>query len=40
VEWEKLGRELSALQHKIHERVAAKPVNPVNEFLKQLVRKN
>lgn len=40
VQWEKLGRELKALQATIHERLAQRPVNPIDEFLKKLQKKD
>jgi hypothetical protein len=40
VEWQKLDRELSALQCKINELLIEKPSNAVDRFLKQLTRKN
>jgi len=40
VAWQKLDQELAALQVKIHESMAAKPVNKVNEFLQQLKKKS
>ena len=40
VAWEELGRELRELQRKLHERMAEKPINKVNELLKKLIKKN
>ncbi len=39
VAWQKLDHELSALRCKIRERLAEKPISPVDEFLKRLRRK-
>ena len=40
IEWQKLEYELRALQCKLHERLAKKPINPIDEFLNKLRRKN
>jgi hypothetical protein len=40
VEWEQLGLALKELQRKLHERLAEKPINKINQFLQQLKKKN
>ena len=40
IEWQKLECELRALQCKIRERKAEKPINKVSELLKKLVKKD
>lgn len=40
VAWQKLDRELAALQRTIHERLSTKPINPIDQFLAKLVKKN
>jgi hypothetical protein len=38
--WQKLEQELDKLQRNIQERMAERPTNKLDEFLKKLIKKN
>ena len=40
IAWQQMEKELTILEAKIKERIAQKAANPMDEFLKQLIKKD